>query len=135
MRTKPTTLSHSATVVYVLKLSEYTQSVAGQGRQHVASRLSMGAQNLPFMTASVSCWVGSTVDSTYILHLIRIWIHPGTVQRIFPGDLRRLNWPCYKLANVAVYVVYPGLRPHRPSAKRSPAICSPVQIADMYACG
>ena len=48
----PTTLSHSAMLLYVAKLSEYAHDVAGQGKQHVGlpGNSSMGAQNRPSTT-------------------------------------------------------------------------------------
>lgn len=51
--TRPATFNHSAARVYVAKLVEYANSVAGQGKQHVGvpGRRSIGAQNRPRRTS------------------------------------------------------------------------------------
>jgi hypothetical protein len=67
--TRPTTFSHSAMLLYVAKLSEYAQDVAGQGKQHVGcpGSRAMGAQNRPEMT--IACQSQSGVKCERVSRL------------------------------------------------------------------
>jgi hypothetical protein len=59
---RPTTFSHSAMLLYVAKVSEYAQDVAGHGKQHVGDpgSMAMGAQNRPEIT--IACQFKSDVE-------------------------------------------------------------------------
>jgi hypothetical protein len=80
-RISPTTLSHSAVLLYVANESGYAQAVAGQGKQHEGcpGSKSIDAQNRPSMTAN--CQREKCVEeldmSTYILLLLGLLLKIG----------------------------------------------------------